>query len=123
MIKKKFIKTVDLAIDDSGAILTSTGLEGRGKPDILRWYSGYDSYVPPMSGHISHDSSCVFIRVGIGGAYVSIDDASGQEKPFIIPPNYWREIAIPGGIPAGARIVARNLIYGDNFSDLIVEVR
>jgi len=65
----------------------------------------------------------VFIRVGSGGALVSIDDAPGSEKPYVIPPNYWREIVVTGGIPAGARVVARNLVAGANFSDLVVEVR
>ena len=98
-------------------------LEGGGKPDLLRWPVGSDAYTQASSGSVTHESRLAFIRVGTGGVLVSIGDAEGQEKPFLIPPNYWREIVIPGGIAAGARIVARNLVAGVNFTDLYVEVR
>jgi hypothetical protein len=98
-------------------------LEGRGKPDLLTWATGTDSYAAPTSGSVTHDGKLAFIRVGSGGALVSIHDAAGQEKPYIVPPNYWREIVVPGGVPAGARIVAKNLVAGTSFSDLFVEVR
>jgi len=98
-------------------------LEGGGKPDLLTWSYGTDAYSTATSGSVTHEGKLVFIRVGSGGALLSIGDAAGQEKPYLVPPNYWREIVIPGGVPAGARIVARNLVVGVNFSDLFVEVR
>lgn len=98
-------------------------LEGGGKPDLLRWPTGTDSYAAPTTGSVTHDGKLAFIRVGSGGALVSINDAAGQEKPYIVPPNYWREIVVPVGVPAGARIVAKNLVVGMGFSDLFVEVR
>ena len=98
-------------------------LEGGGKPDLLTWTVGSDPYANPVSGNVTHEGKLVFIRVGSGGALVSIGDAAGQEKPYIVPPNYWREIVIPGGVPIGARIVAKNLVVGVSFSDLFVEVR
>lgn len=98
-------------------------LEGGGKPDLLRWPTGTDSYAAPTTGSVTHDGKLAFIRVGSGGALVSINDAAGQEKPYVVPPNYWREIVLPGGAPAGARIVAKNLVAGMSFSDLFVEVR
>ena len=122
-MKKQFIQAVDIAVDDQGFLGVRTGLEGKGKPDILKWNAGNGFYSNPNSGVVSHDSSSVFIRVGAGGAYVSIDDAPGSEKPYVVPPNYWREIAVPGGIPAGARIVAKNFLNDISFTDLLVEVR
>ncbi len=98
-------------------------LEGAGKPDLLYWSTGGDTYTTASSGSVTHESRLAFIRVGSGGALVSIGDAAGQEKSFLIPPNYWREIVIPGGIAVGARIVARNLVAGVNFTDLFVEIR
>lgn len=121
---KKYINSVDVVVDDAtGAIVVASGVDGKGKPDILSWPDGSDNWAVSATGAVLHDSSVVFIRVGIGGAFVSIDDADGAEKPYVIPPNYWREIVIPGGIPAGARIVAKNFTAGSNFSDLTVEVR
>lgn len=98
-------------------------LEGCGKPDLLQWPTGTDAYAPAASGSVAHESRIAFVRVGSGGALVSIGDPIGQEKPFLIPPNYWREIVIPGGMAAGARIVAKNLTQGVSYSDLYVEVR
>lgn len=122
-MKKRFIGAIDLVTDSAGAILVRTAIAGRGKPDILSWSAGSDTFSQAESGTVSHDASVIFIRVGAGGALVSIDDQDGSEKPFIIPPNYWREIVLSDVIPAGARIVAKNLTAGENFSDLIVEVR
>jgi hypothetical protein len=65
----------------------------------------------------------VFVHVGSGGTLISIGDAVGEEKSYLIPPNYWREFAVPGGIAANSRIVAKNLASGVNFSNLYVEVR
>ena len=121
--KHKPIDTVDLLQDANGALVTRGGMEGQGKPDLLTWPEGSDAYADPQTGTVSHDASVIFIRVAAGGALVSVDDEIGSEKPFIVPPNYWREIVIPGGIPAGSRIVARNLTSGVNFSELAVEVR
>lgn len=98
-------------------------LEGSGKPDLLAWSYGTDTYSTATSGSVTHEGKLVFIRVGSGGALVSINDAAGQEKPYLVPPNYWREIVVPGGVPVGARIVAKNLVAGVSFSDLFVEVR
>ena len=98
-------------------------LEGGGKPDLLAWSYGTDTYSIAPSGSVTHEGKLVFIRVGSGGALVSIHDAAGQERPYLIPPNYWREIVVPGGVPAGARIVAKNLVAGVRFSDLFGEVR
>jgi hypothetical protein len=121
---KRWLHSVDVQVDDaSGALLIRSGLEGAGKPDLLTWITGTDAWAGPDAGSVSHDGTVVFIRVGSGGALVSIDDAVGQEKPYIVPPNYWREIVVPGGIPTGARLVAKNLDAGVNFSDLAVEVR
>jgi len=121
---KRWLHSVDVQVDDAtGALLTRSGLEGEGKPDLLTWSAGTDAWADPDAGSISHNGTVVFIRVASGGALVSIDDAPGAEKPYVIPPNYWREIAVPGGIPGGARVVARNLVAGVNFSDLVVEVR
>ena len=121
---RRWLHSVDVQVDDAtGALLIRSGLEGAGKPDLLTWASGGDAWSTPDTGSVTHDATVVFIRIGSGGALVSIDDADGQEKPYIIPPNYWREIVVPGGIPAGARIVARNLAGGINFSDLYAEVR
>lgn len=121
--RKRPIESTDLLQDSSGALVTRGGAEGRGKPDILAWLTGSDNWSQADSGTVSHDASVVFVRVGSGGALVSIDDEAGQEKPYLIPPNYWREIVIPGSIPAGARIVAKNLTTGVDFTDLYVEVR
>lgn len=121
---KRWLHSVDVQVDDvTGALLIRSGQEGAGKPDLLTWLSGSDSYANPTSGGVTHAGTVVFIRVGSGGALVSIADAAGQEKPYIIPPNYWREIVVPGGISAGAPIVAKNLVAGMSFSDLFVEVR
>lgn len=121
---KRWLHSVDVQVDDAtGALLIRSGLEGAGKPDLLTWTSGNDAYANPTSGSVTHAGTVVFIRVGSGGALVSIDDAAGQEKPYVIPPNYWREIVVPGGVPAGARIVAKNLVAGMSFSDLFGEVR
>ena len=121
---RRWLYSVDVQVDDAtGALLTRSGLEGAGKPDLLTWGIGTDAWADPDAGSISHDATVVFIRVGSGGALVSIDDAPGAEKPYIVPPNYWREIVVPGGVPAGARVVARNLVVGVDFSDLAVEVR
>lgn len=121
---KRWLHSVDVQVDDAtGALLIRSGLEGAGKPDLLTWTSGTNTYANPNSGSVTHAGTVVFIRVGSGGALVSIADAAGQEKPYIIPPNYWREIVVPGGIATGARIVARNLVSGASFSDLFVEVR
>ena len=121
--RKRPIDSADLLQDANGALIVSSGQEGRDKPDILTWLAGSDSWSQADSGAVGHEASIVFIRVGAGGALVSIDDETGQERPFIIPPNYWREIVVSGGIPAGARIVAKNLTAGANFTDLYVEVR
>ena len=121
---KRWLQSVDVMVDDeTGALLVSSGLEGSGKPDLLEWAVGTDAYAEADSGEVEHDSSVVFVRVGSGGALVSIGDEAGSEKPYIVPPNYWREFAVPGGAAAGTRIVARNLVAGTNFSDLTVEVR
>jgi hypothetical protein len=121
---KRWLHSVDVQVDDAtGALLIRSGLEGAGKPNLLTWTSGLNNFANPNSGSVTHAGTVVFIRVGSGGALVSIDDAVGQEKPYVIPPNYWREIVVPGGIPAGARIVAKNLVAGMGFSDLFVEVR
>ena len=121
--RKHPIESTDLLQDGRGALVVRGGAEGRGKPDLLLWDTGSDTYADPQTGSISHDSSVVFFRVAAGGALVSIDDETGGERPFVIPPNYWREIVIPGGIAAGSRIVAKNLTSGVNFRELIVEVR
>ena len=121
---KRWLHSVDVMVDDeTGALLVCSGLEGAGKPDLLAWAAGADAYAEADSGEVAHDATVVFIRVGSSGALVSIDDEAGSEKPYIIPPNYWREFAVPGGIPSGARIVAKNLVAGSNFSDLTVEAR
>jgi len=121
---KRWLHSVDVQVDDAtGAILIRSGLEGTGKPDLLTWATGTDTWADPGSGSVTHDGTVVFIRVGSGGALVSIDDEAGQEKPYLIPPNYWREIVVPGGVPSGARIVAKNLTAGADFTDLYVEVR
>jgi len=121
---KRWLHSVDVQVDDTtGALLIRSGLEGAGKPDLLTWGIGADAWADPDAGSITHDATVVFVRVGSGGALVSINDALGAEKPYVIPPNYWREIVVPGGVPAGARVVARNLVAGVNFSDLVVEVR
>jgi len=121
---KRWLHSVDVQVDDAtGALLIRSGLEGAGKPDLLTWNTGTDAWADPDAGNVSHDGTVVFIRVGSGGALVSIDDAPGAEKSYIVPPNYWREIVVPSGIPAGARVVAKNLATGVNFSDLAVEVR
>lgn len=123
IIKKPFAAT-DLAFDkETGALFTRGGMEGKGKPDLLTWATGSDIYAAPATGTVSHDASVVFIRVASGGAMVSVGDEEDSEKPYIIPPNYFREIVIPGGISAGCRIVAKNLIDGANFRELTVEVR
>jgi hypothetical protein len=116
-MNKGAIMRVDLGGDALAAA------EGGGKPDLLHWATGADSYTTPTTGSVTHDGKLAFIRVGSGGALVSIADAAGQEKPYVIPPNYWREIAVPGGVPSGARIVAKNLVPGMSFTDLFVEVR
>jgi hypothetical protein len=121
--KKRPIDSVDLLQDQGGALVIRDALAGKGKPDLLVWDSGSDLYAEPVSGTVSHEASVVFIRIAAGGALVSIADEAGNETPFVIPPNYWREIIIPGGIPAGSRIVAKNLTAGANFRDLMVEVR
>jgi hypothetical protein len=121
--RKRPIESTDLLQDDSGALVVRGGMEGKGKPDLLCWDTGSDTYADPQTGNVNHDSGVVFIRVAAGGALVSIDDETDSEKPFIIPPNYWREIVIPGGITAGSRIVAKNLTSGVNFRELAVEVR
>ena len=120
---RKWIQSIDVEVDESGAIHVHEGLSGLGKPDLLQWASGSDDWAEADNGAVSHNSSVIFVRVGIGGALLSVADQAGQEKPFIIPPNYWREIAVPDGIPAGGRIVAKNFTTGDNFSSLVVEVR
>ena len=122
-MKRQAINSADLLQDESGALVVRGGMEGLGKPDLLSWATGDDTWTQADSGAVTHDSSVVFIRVGSGGALVSIGDAVGQEKSYLIPPNYWRELVIPGGIPASSRIVAKNLVSGVNFSDLYVEVR
>ena len=120
---RKWIQSIDVEVDESGAIHVHEGFLGLGKPDLLQWAAGSDEWAQADSGAVSHDASVIFVRVGIGGALLSVADQAGQEKPFIIPPNYWREIAVPGGIQASSRIVARNFTTGDNFSSLVVEVR
>ena len=121
---RKWIQSADVLLDDAtGALVVKTGIDGIGKPDLLTWNAGTNSYANPASGSVTHDCSVVFVRVGDNGALVSIADAVGQEKPYIIPPNYWREIVVAGGISAGARIVAKNLKTGTNFADLSMEVR
>ena len=121
---KRWLQAVDVIIDDAtGALLVCSGLEGAGKPDLLVWAAGSDAYAEPGSGEVTHDATVVFIRVGSGGALVSIGDEAGSEQPYVVPPNYWREFAVAGGIPSGARVVAKNLVAGTSFSDLTVEVR
>jgi hypothetical protein len=121
---RRWIQSADVLVDDaSGALVVKAGIEGSGKPCLLTWNAGTDNYAAPAFGSVAHDCTVLFIRVGDGGALVSIGDAAGQEKPYIIPPNYWREIVVAGGIPAGAHIVAKNLSAGTNFTDLAVEVR
>ncbi len=122
-MNKRFIGATDIVTDSAGAILVRTAMAGLGKPDILSWSAGSDDWTQADSGLVTHDAKVIFVRVAIGGAYVSVDDEQGSEKPFIVPPNYWREIVLPEIISAGARIVAKNLTVGDDFSDLIVEVR
>ena len=122
-MKKHSIDSADLLQDDSGALVVHDALEGRGKPDLLVWETGSDTWSQPDTGTVTHDASVVFVHIGSGGALISIGDAVGQEKFYLIPPNYWREFAIPGGIAAGSRIVAKNLTSGVNFSNLYVEVR
>lgn len=121
--RKRPIESTDLLQDDSGALVVRGGMEGKGKPDLLWWDTGSDIYADPQTGNVTHDSGVAFIRVSAGGALVSIDDETGGEKPFIISPDCWREIVIPGGITAGSRIVAKNLTSGVNFLELAVEVR
>lgn len=123
-MNRRWIQSVDVQIDEAtGALLTRGTLDGAGKPDLLVWATGSDSYAGPDAGTVTHAGTVLFVRVGSGGALVSVDDEAGQERPYLIPGNYWREIVVPAGIPVGARIVARNLDAGVDFAGLYVEVR
>lgn len=92
------------------------------KPTIMKWANGSNAYVADDAAtDIERRASTVFAVVGDNGALLSICDPDGEETPYIIPANYFREFVVPGGIPAGARIVAKNLA-DSNFANLIIEV-
>lgn len=123
-MSKRWLQAATVEIDDAtGALRVQSGLEGSGKPDLLTWAAGASDYAAPDAGSVTHDAGVLFVIVGAGGALLSVADPAGQERPYVIPANFWREIAVAGGIPAGSRIVARNLSGTTNFAGLVVEVR
>jgi hypothetical protein len=134
---KKYIQTLDVNIDDNGnpvmaanldassnelgELLVNTGFTGTGKPDILSWASGTDSYAAADSGVITAKRRKVMVFNTGAACLLSIADESGSEEPYVIPNNFIREIILPYEVAIGADITAKNLETGADFGALYVE--
>ena len=117
---RKAINSLDVEVSELGEIVVSSGLVGLAKPDILKWNSGSDAYIPADSGQITAKRRKALIYNNGCTALVSVCDEAGEERPYLIPAFFTREIVFPFEIDVGSAITAKNLDAGRDF-DLAAE--
>jgi hypothetical protein len=117
---RKSINTLDVEVNEFGEIVVSSALAGSGKPDILIWNGGSDDYASCNEGAITQKRRKALIYNNGCAALMSIADAATEEKPFLIPAYFTREMVLPFEIDVGDEIKVKNLEAGRDF-DLTIE--
>ena len=136
-MSKKFIGTLDVELDANGypivaTDLTSeqnalgelpvaTGFSGNAKPDILSWAAGTDSYAAAAAGTITAARRKAMVFNTGAACLLSVQDVSGDEKPYVIPNNFVREIVFPFDVAIGAAVTIKNLETGVNAGKIWIE--
>jgi hypothetical protein len=117
---RKSINTLDVEVNEFGEIVVSSALAGSGKPDILIWNGGSDDYTSCNEGAITQSRRRALIYNNGCAALLSIADAAGEEKPFLIPAYFTREMVLPFEIDISDVIKIKNLEAGRDY-DLTIE--
>ena len=117
---KKAINSLDVEVNEFGELVVSSALAGSGKPDILLWLGGRDDYALSDSGAITQKRRRALVYNNGCAALMSIADAPGEEKPFLIPAYFTREMVLAFEIEVGEKIKIKNLEVGRDF-DVVIE--
>jgi hypothetical protein len=117
---RKAINTLDVEVNEFGEIVVSSALIGSGRPDILIWNGGSDDYASCDTGAITQSRRRALIYNNGCAALMSIADTEGEEKPFLVPAYFTREMVLPFEIESTDVIKVKNLEAGRDF-DLTVE--